>query len=86
MNEQNNPVDIGKEQIAEYKDPVEDLLTTFRFSGKQQSLPDLMLKLDPDEKYVMSNVERDTYLAIREGMQVFQKITDLLADKVGYGL
>ncbi len=31
----------------------------------------------------MSNVERDTYLAIREGMQVFQGITELLSDKIG---
>ncbi len=83
MNEQNNPVDIGKEQLGRFKDDVEDLLTTYRFGGKQYSLPDLMLKLDPEEKYVMSNVERDTYLAIREGMQVFKSIVDLLSEKVG---
>lgn len=83
MNEQNNPVDIGKEQIAKYQDEVEDLFTTYRFGGKQRSLPDLMLKLDPNEKYVMSNIERDTYLAIREGMQVFKYFAGLLSDKVG---
>ena len=83
MNEQNNPVDIGKNQITPYKDEIEDLFTTYRFRGKQHSLPELMLQLDPDEKYVMSNVERDTYLAIREGMQVFKALADLLSDKVG---
>lgn len=83
MNEQNNPVDVGKDQIAKYKEPVEELFTSYRFGGKTQSLPELMLKLDPNEKYVMSNVERDTYLAIREGMQVFQCVTELLSDKIG---
>lgn len=83
MNEQNNPVDVGKDQIARYKEPVEDLLTSYRFGGKTHSLPELMLSLDPDEQYVMSNVERDTYLAIREGMQVFECLTALLAEKAG---
>ena len=83
MHEQNNPVDVGKDQIARYKEPVEELFTSYRFGGKTRSLPELMLKLDPDEKYVMSNVERDTYLAIREGMQVFHCVTDLLSEKVG---
>ena len=82
MSEQNNPVDVGKEQIERYKDPVEDIFTAYRFGGKQHSLPELMLKLDPDEKYVMSNIERDTYLAIRGGMQVLKCVVDLLADKV----
>ncbi len=83
MNEQNNPVDVGKEHIVKYKAPVEDVFTAYRFGGKQHSLPDLMLKLDPDEKYVMGDVERDTYLAVREGMQVFKCVADLLSDKVG---
>lgn len=83
MTEQNNPVDIGAEQIAKYKAPVEQLLTGFRYRGQAHSLPELLLQLDPNEKYVMSNVERDTYLAIREGMQVFQAVVDLLSDKVG---
>jgi AAA+ superfamily predicted ATPase len=83
MTEQNNPVDIGKEQLAKHKEPVEQLFTMFRYGGKQYSLPELMLQLDPEEKYVMSNVERDTYLAIREGMQVFKGVVELLADKVG---
>lgn len=83
MTEQNNPVDIGNEQISKYKDPVEQLITAFRYRGMQHSLPELLLQLDPEEKYVMSNVERDTYLAIREGMQVFQAIADLLGEKVG---
>jgi AAA+ superfamily predicted ATPase len=83
MTEQNNPVDLGKEQLAKYKGPVEQLFTTFRYGGKQHSLPELILRLDPEENYVLSNVERDTYLAIREGMQVFRGMTDLLADKVG---
>lgn len=83
MHEQNNPVDVGKDQITRYKEPVEELLTSYRFGGKTQSLPELMLTLDPDEQYVMSNVERDTYLAIREGMQVFQCVSELLSDKIG---
>ena len=83
MNEQNNPVDIGKEQLAKFKSSIEEILTIFRFGGKQYSLPDLLLKLDPEEDYVMSNLERDTYLAVREGMQVFSAVTDLLAEKVG---
>lgn len=83
MNEQNNPVDIGKEQLAKFKSSIEEILTTFRFGGKQYSLPDLLLKLDPEEEYVMSNLERDTYLALREGMQVFSAATDLLAEKIG---
>ena len=83
MTEQNNPVDLGKEELAKYKSPVEQLFTSFRYGGKQHSLPELMLRLDPEEKYVMSNVERDTYLAVREGMQVFQGVADLLSDKVG---
>ncbi|GAK49750.1 hypothetical protein U14_00974 [Candidatus Moduliflexus flocculans] len=83
MNEQNNPVDIGKDQLAKFKRSIEEILTTFRFGGKQYSLPDLLLKLDPEEEYVMSNLERDTYLAVREGMQLFSAVTDLLAEKVG---
>ncbi len=83
MNEQNNPVDIGKEQLAKFKRSIEEIVTTFRFGGKQYSLPDLLLKLDPEEEYVMSNLERDTYLAVREGMQLFSATTDLLAEKVG---
>ncbi len=83
MNEQNNPVDVGKEQIEKYKKDVEGIFTTYRYGGKTHSLPQLLLDLDPDERYVMSNVERDTYLAIREGMQVFKGIADLLSDKVG---
>lgn len=83
MNEQNNPVDIGSAQLAKFKRSIEEVLTTFRFGGKQYSLPDLLLKLDPEEDYIMSNLERDTYLAIREGMQLFSAVTDLLAEKVG---
>lgn len=83
MNEQNNPVDIGKEQLAKFKASIEEILIAYRFGGKQHSLPELLLKLDPDEAYIMSNLERDTYLAIREGMQVFSAVTDLLSNKVG---
>ena len=83
MNEQNNPIDIDKKRLQTYKDEIEELFTTYRYGGKQHSLPELMLQLDPDEKYVMSNVERDSYLAIREGMQVFKAFGDLLSDKVG---
>lgn len=64
MNEQNNPVDIGKEQLAKFKASIEEILIAYRFGGKQHSLPELLLKLDPDEAYIMSNLERDTYLAI----------------------
>lgn len=83
MTEHNNPVDLGKEQLAKYKKPVEELLTAFQYKGKPQALPDLLLKLDPEEDYIMSNVERDTYLAIREGLQVFKAIADLLGEKIG---
>ena len=83
MNEQNNPVDIDKELLQKHKNDIEELFTSYRYGGKQHSLPELMLRLDPDEKYVMSNVERDSYLAIREGMQLFKALGDLLADKVG---
>ena len=83
MTEKNNPVDIGKEQIAKHKDPIEQLFTTYRYGGKQHSLPELLLKLDVEEQYVMSNIERDTYLAIREGLQIFKGVVELLSDKVG---
>ncbi len=83
MNEQNNPVDVGKEHIKKYKDDVEGVFTAYRYGGKTHSLPELLLQLDPDERYVMSNVERGTYLAIREGMQVFKCVADLLSDKIG---
>ncbi len=83
MTEQNNPVDIGKEQTEKYKDPVEQIFTSYRFGGKLRSLPDLMLQMDPDEKYVMSYAEHDTYITIREGMQVFQSVSALLSDKTG---
>ncbi|MCP4113751.1 MAG: AAA family ATPase [Desulfobacteraceae bacterium] len=83
MTEQNNPVDIGKEQTGKYKEPVEQIFTSYRFGGKLRSLPDLMLQMDPDEKYVMSYAEHDTYITIREGMQVFQAVSALLSDKTG---
>ncbi len=40
MHEQNNPVGVGKDQIRKYKEPVEELLTSYRFGGKTQSLPE----------------------------------------------
>lgn len=43
MTEQNNPIDIGREQIEKFKEPVERLFTSYRFGGRQQSLPELML-------------------------------------------
>ncbi len=83
MTEKNNPVDIGPAQIRSRKDAVEEILTGYRYGGKSRSLPELMLKLDPEEQYIMGPVEHDTYLAIREGMQIFSHIAELLSDKVG---
>ena len=82
MNEQNNPVDLGTKQLTPYKKPIEELLTTYRFGGKQYSLPDLLLKLDPEEDYIMSNVERGINLALREGMQMLRGVTHLLSEKI----
>lgn len=83
MIEENNPIDIGKKLIAEYKDFIEEMLAQFAYKGKTYSLADMILQMDPEEKYVMSNLERDTYLTIREGLQIFKAVSELLSDKTG---
>ncbi len=83
MIEANAPIDIGKDKIAAYKEDVEKLLVKFPFQQLQQSLPDLILEMDPEERYVMSNTERDTYISIREGMQVFRAVTDMVGNTAG---
>ena len=83
MTEHNNPVDIDAGRLKQYREPVEALLTAYRYRGQANSLPDLLRRLDPEERFVMSHVERETYLSIRTGMALFQAVADLLADKVG---
>ena len=83
MIEANNPVDIGPAQIARHKKYVEDLFVNFTYNRQPRSLPDLILKFDPAEDYVMTNIERDTYFTIREGMQIFVALAEFLSDKTG---
>ncbi|MGA1869944.1 MAG: AAA family ATPase [bacterium] len=83
MIESNNPVDMGEKEISPYKEPVETILTSFSYRNQTFSLPELIRNIDPREKYVMSTIERNTYLALREGMQIFKAMSSLVADKSG---
>jgi AAA+ superfamily predicted ATPase len=81
--EANNPVDIGHKEIARHKKHVEDLLVNFMYNRQPCSLPDLILKSDPAEDYVMTTIERDTYFTLREGMQIFASLGEFLSEKTG---
>jgi AAA+ superfamily predicted ATPase len=81
--EQNNPVPVGKDEIKPYKEPVEKIFANYNYRGKVRSLADLILKINPEELYVMSDTERDTYLMLRDGMQIFKAISTLLSEKTG---
>jgi len=81
--EGNNPVDIGKEQIRPHQKPIEDMLVAYDYKGAKRSLAELMSKVDKEEPYIMSNLERAMYLAVRESLQVFKVVADLVGKKVG---
>lgn len=83
MIEANSPIDVSAEQIKKHKETIENMLVGFTYQGKQ-SLPALMMAADPDEKYIMSDIERDVYLTIREGMCIFKEVRGLLTDKIEY--
>lgn len=82
MIEQNNPIDIGDDDIAPHKEAIEEILSNFFYQGETHSMTDLMQKLDPAETHMLSDLERATYVAIREGMQVFKAVYSLLGEKV----
>jgi SpoVK/Ycf46/Vps4 family AAA+-type ATPase len=81
--EGNSPVDIGTEQIAQYKEGVEQIITEYRYSNNVHSLPELIRECDAEEKHVMDSVERETYVALRDGMQIFKAVSVQVGDKVG---
>jgi hypothetical protein len=81
--EANNPIDIGPKEIAEHRKKVEEMFVSFTYNRLSYSLPDLILKSDPAEDYVMTNIERDTYITLREGIQVFVALARFLAYKTG---
>lgn len=81
MKAQNNPIDIGSDDIAIHKADVEEILVKYFYQNATHSLPELITKLDPEEKYVMSDVERATYLTLREGLQIFKSVYNLMAQK-----
>jgi AAA+ superfamily predicted ATPase len=83
LTEANSPIDINHELVEKYHKEVEETLVTYDFGNKRHSLPELMNKIDKKEPYVMSDIERDSYLAIREGMQVFRATAQLVGEKVG---
>jgi len=81
--EQNQPVDVGKEQIQPYKKAIDGILTEkFQLHGKS-NLPELIRQIDEEEPHIMSDLERTTYLALRDGMQIFKTISSQLSDKSG---
>ena len=81
MKAQNNPIDVGAEQIKPYKGAVEDLFVSYYYQSAKHSLPELITSLDPEEKYVMNDLERNTYIALRDGLQIFKAVYQLLSDK-----
>ncbi len=83
MIEANNPIDIGKEQIKEYRPGVEKLVEEFPYRGQRFSLSALVSKLDKDEPFIMSDTERDTYLALRTSLQIFKAVAQRVSEKTG---
>ncbi len=83
MIEANNPIDIDESNILPYKDKVESLLTSYLFSSKTLSLPKLIQQIDPSETYIMTDNEREMYLAVRTGCQIFRAVSSLLSEKTG---
>ncbi len=81
--EANNPIPVDKALLDKYKKPVEDALSTFSYQNKPKALHELIAATDEHERFVMSDVERLTYLGIRDGMQVFRTVFDLVDEKVG---
>jgi len=81
--EQNQPIDITKDMVYFHQEQIENGLSGFPYSGKRYDLSDLIRQIDMKEPKIMSNVETETYLAIREGMQIFKTVSDMLEDKTG---
>lgn len=81
MKAQNNPIDIGADEIAPHKEPVEELFVSYFYQNQTHAIPELITGLDPEEKYIMNDTERGAYIALREGFQVFKAIYKLVADK-----
>jgi len=79
---QNSPIDIGEQQIKPYKDTIEELFSGYYYQNKKHALHELITGLDPEEKYIMNDLERSTYVALREGLQIFKAVYTLLADKI----
>jgi len=81
--EANNPIDIDESNILPFKDKVESLLTGYLFGSKTLSLPKLIQQIDPSETYIMTDNEREMYLAVRTGCQIFRAVSSLLSEKTG---
>ena len=84
VTEANNPVDVGSEVVRQYQKDVVHQITHYNFGGRTQSLPELIRSIEPEEDQVMTDAERGTYLALREGMQVFYAVTTLVNGKIGF--
>ncbi len=83
MIEANNPIDIDDSTILPFKDKVESLLTEYNFGSKTLSLPQLIQQIDPAESFIMTDCEREMYLTVREGSQIFRAVSSLLSEKTG---
>ncbi|MGV8086110.1 MAG: ATP-binding protein [Candidatus Woesearchaeota archaeon] len=83
MKEANSPVDIGAEQIKNYKKDIENILVNFPYGTTRQNVPGLIRSIDEAEPEIMSNLETNTYLTLREGMQIFKAVGNYVSDKVG---
>ncbi len=83
MKEANSPVDIGQDQIKTYKKDIESLLVSFPYGMGRQNLPGLIRSIDEAEPEIMSTLETNTYITMREGMQIFKAVSNYVGDKVG---
>ena len=83
MIEANNPVVIGEKEISKWKKGIETLLTRYSYRNTPCSLPNLMMEVDPKEEFILTPIEADTYMAVRDGMQVFRTLYDMLSEKTG---
>jgi AAA+ superfamily predicted ATPase len=84
MAEQNNPIDVGREQIRPNKDAIEKFLVQgVTFNTKKRDITELIRQIDKEEPYIMGDIETKTYLAIRDGLQIFDYVAKILSDKTG---
>lgn len=83
MAEQNQPIDVTKDKIYSVRENIEEPLTRLPYNNKKYDLIDLIRKINENEPRIMSSMETDTYVAFREGLQIFKTLSDMLADKTG---